>query len=52
MADKKIDCTIERDFWDENGKRHPAGTEVSLDVDAALEGIESGALQRKKAAKK
>lgn len=43
-----IEVEIVRDFWDEDGERHPAGKKVSVPVDAALEGIESGALRRVK----
>ena len=41
-----IDVEIVRDFWDEQERRHPAGTIVSVPVEAALEGIEKGALRR------
>lgn len=47
-----LDVEILRDFWDENEERHPAGTVVTLPLEPALDGIESGALRRvKKAAK-
>lgn len=52
MAEKLIKCRIVRDFWDADGERHRAGTEVELPVDAALDGIETGALSRVKDAKK
>lgn len=43
-----IEVEIVRDFWDTNGVRQPAGTVVSVPIDAALEGIETGALRRPK----
>jgi len=44
--DGTLMCEILRDFWDDEGKRHRAGKEVELPVEAAIEGIESGALKR------
>ena len=45
-----VEVMINRDRWeaDETGEiiRHRVGTVVSLPLDAALEGIESGALAR------
>lgn len=53
MADELIECQIKRDFWDADGKRHGKGTIVNVPTDAAMEGIETGALARvKKTAKK
>ena len=52
MADKTVKCVILRDMWDEDGKRHAAGKEVDIPVDAAMDGVESGALKRVKTAKK
>lgn len=52
MADKKIKCVILRDRWDENGKRYPKGTEVMLDAEAAMDGVEAGVIARVKDAKK
>jgi hypothetical protein len=49
MAEKSenmVEVVIKRDFWDKDGVRHAAGTIVSVPVDAAMEGIESGALGR------
>ena len=43
---RKIACIIVRDFWDESGVRQPAGKKIEVSVDAALDGIESGALMR------
>lgn len=47
-----VEVMIKRDRWeaDETGEiiRHRAGTIVSLPVEAALEGIESGVLGRVK----
>lgn len=45
---KLVKCVILRDFWDADGKRHPAGSEVEVPVEAALDGVESGALTRAK----
>ena len=49
MVDK-VKCVILRDFWDADGKRHRAGSEVALDVEAAMDGIENGSLSRAKKA--
>lgn len=46
--ERLIPVRIERDFWDAEGKRHRKGTVVEVPVDAALEGVESGALSRVK----
>lgn len=51
MAKDTIKCVIERDFWDENEVRHPAGTIVDVPIEAAMDGVESGALSRFKGAK-
>lgn len=55
MADEKkpdlIEVSILRDFWDQDGTRHRAGTVVKVPVEAALDGIESGALARVKGSK-
>lgn len=45
---QEVECEIKRDFWDKDGNRHREGKTVSLPVEAALEGIESGALARVK----
>lgn len=47
-----IKCVILRDTWDEDGKRHPAGSEVELPAEAAMDGVEAGTLSRVKVAKK
>lgn len=56
MNDKLIKVRIERDFWAKNNAgetiRHRAGTEIEVPVEAALEGIETGALSRLKVADK
>jgi len=52
MAETTIKVTILRDFWDGDGTRHRAGTEVDVPIEAALDGIESGALARYKGEKK
>lgn len=52
MAEQLIEVVIVRDFWDADGKRHCAGTTVKVPVEAALEGIETGALSRLKLTKK
>lgn len=46
--ERLIPVRIMRDFWDNEGKRHHKGTVVEVPVDAALEGVESGALSRVK----
>ena len=51
MADKMIECTILRDFWDAEGNRQPKGKVVSLPAEDAMDGVESGALTRTKAKK-
>lgn len=43
-----VDVEILRDFWDADGNRHKAGTIISVPVEAALDGVESGALRRAK----
>ncbi len=52
MAEKNeqtlMDVEILRDFWDADGVRHPAGTVVSIPVEAAMDGAEKGALRRAK----
>lgn len=52
MADKLITVRINRDFWAKNHDgevtRHRKGTEIDVPVEAALEGIETGALSRVK----
>jgi len=52
MADKTVRCIILNDYWDADGERQPAGKEVTVPVDEALDGVESGALSRVKDAKK
>ncbi len=44
--EKKVEVEIVRDFWDADGNRRPAGTVIEVPVEAALEGIEKGALRR------
>lgn len=46
--EKLIPVRILRDFWDADGVRHHKGTVVEVPVDAALDGVESGALSRVK----
>lgn len=46
--EKLIPVQIKRDFWDADGKRHRKGTVVEVPVEAALDGVESGALARVK----
>lgn len=45
---KLIPVRVNRDFWDENGERHRKGKIVEVTVDAALDGVETGALSRVK----
>ena len=46
--EKLIPVVIKRDVWDADGKRHRKGTIIELPVDAAMDGVESGALSRVK----
>ena len=48
MTEKLIKVRIMRDFWDKDGERHRAGAVVEIPVEAALDGVESGALSRVK----
>lgn len=48
VKDRLIAVRIERDFWDADGERHRKGTVVEVPVDAALDGVETGALSRVK----
>ena len=48
MSEKMVKCRIERDYWDADGVRHVAGTQVELPVEAAMDGMETGALTRVK----
>jgi hypothetical protein len=46
MADEKqIKVRIKRDYWDADGKRVAAGTEVEVPISAALSGVEAGILE-------
>lgn len=47
-ADRLIPVKIERDFWDAEGNRHRKGAIVEVSVEAALDGVETGALSRVK----
>ncbi len=49
MTEKLVLVRIERDYWDDEGTRHRAGTQVEVPVEAAMDGIETGALSRVKA---
>lgn len=51
MADTMVKVRIKRDYWDDKGVRIVAGTEVEIPITAALEGVESGALETVKADK-
>ena len=46
-----IKCLVLRDYWDAEGARVPAGTEVTLEAEAAIDGVEAGTLSRVKEAK-
>lgn len=46
--EKLIPVRINRDFWDASGVRHCKGTVVEVPVEAALDGVETGALSRVK----
>lgn len=47
-AERLIPVVVKRDFWDREGARHRKGTIVEVTVEAALDGVESGALSRVK----
>ncbi len=46
--ERLITVRIVRDIWDGDGNRHRKGTIVDVDVDTALSGVESGAMERVK----
>lgn len=48
LKEKMIPVRINRDFWSEDGERHRKGTVVEVPVEAALDGVETGALSRVK----
>ena len=50
--EKTIKCVVLRDYWNATETRVPAGTEVDLPAEAAMDGVESGHLARVKAAPK
>lgn len=52
MAEKTIKCVILRDYWDDKGQRQPAGKEIDVPAEAAMDGVEVGILSRVKAATK
>lgn len=41
-----IAVVVMRDFWDEHGERHRAGTVINVSIEDALDGVESGAFSR------
>lgn len=41
-----VAVTVKRDFWDASGERHRKGTVVEVTTEAAMDGIEAGALSR------
>lgn len=43
---RTVSVHVKRDFWDENGERTRKGSIVDVSVEAALDGIEAGALSR------
>ena len=43
-----IPVMVKRDFWDASGERHRKGTVVEVTYEAALDGVEAGALTRVK----
>lgn len=47
-TERLIPVKIERDFWDAEGNRHRKGAIVEVSVEAALDGVETGALSRVK----
>lgn len=52
MANEKlVKVKILRDYWDDDGIRHRSGTEIEVPSESAMDGIESGMLERVKAVK-
>lgn len=47
-SERLIPVRINRDFWDPDGKRHSKGTIIEVPMEAALDGVETGALSRVK----
>jgi hypothetical protein len=47
-GEKLIPVRINRDFWDKDGNRHRKGKIIDVPIEAALEGVETGALSRVK----
>jgi hypothetical protein len=46
--ERLIPVRVNRDFWDDKGERFRKGSVVEVSVDAALNGVESGAFSRVK----
>lgn len=46
--EKTVKCRILRDTWDADGNRNRAGSEVNLPVEAAMDGVEAGTVERVK----
>ena len=46
--EKLVAVRILRDMWDADGKRHPKGSVIEVPAEAAMDGIETGALSRVK----
>lgn len=47
-AEKKVKARVLRDYWTEEGERIPAGREVDVPLEALVEGMEKGILERVK----
>jgi hypothetical protein len=47
-AERLIPVRVNRDFWDSTGERYRKDTIIEVSVDAALDGVESGAFSRVK----
>lgn len=52
MSEKTVECRLLRDFWDDKGERHKKGTVVDMTIEAAMDGVEQGTLERVKKEKK
>ena len=47
-AEKKVLARVLRDYWTEDGDRISAGREVEVPLEALVEGMEKGILERVK----
>ncbi|AEI70916.1 hypothetical protein [EBPR podovirus 2] len=47
-AEKMVTARVLRDYWTEEGERIPAGREIKVPIEALVEGMEKGILERVK----